>query len=120
MNQAASNAALAKRSSDGSIWASLRRSMPTLEPLLALIILTVIFSLLNSNFFSLRNATNILQQAAVLTVLALGETFVIPMGSIDRGPGGRIAPPVKSGRRDPRRRKHDLSGTDRRSRNERA
>ncbi len=83
MNQAASNAALAKRTSNNSPWANLRRSGPTLGPVVALVILTIVFSLLNGNFFSLRNATNILQQAAVLTVLALGETFVIVMGSID-------------------------------------
>ena len=57
--------------------------MPTVGPLVALAILIIVFSLLNGNFFSLRNATNVLQQAAVLTVLALGETFVITTGSID-------------------------------------
>jgi ABC-type glucose/galactose transport system permease subunit len=47
--------------------------------------------LLNSNFFSLRNATNVLQQAAVLTVLALGETFVVTMGSIDLSIGSTVS-----------------------------
>ena len=57
----------------------------------ALAILIIVFSLLNSNFFSLRNATNVLQQAAVLTVLALGETFVITMGSIDLSIGSTVS-----------------------------
>jgi ribose/xylose/arabinose/galactoside ABC-type transport system permease subunit len=91
MNQAASNAALAKRGDDGSSWDNLRRSMPTLGPVIALIILTIVFSLLNGNFFSLRNATNICQQAAVLTVLALGETFIIMMGSIDLSIGSTVS-----------------------------
>src|ERR1700744_746611 len=91
MNQAASNAALAKRGDDGSSWGNLRRSMPTLGPVIALIILTIVFSLLNGNFFSLRNATNICQQAAVLTVLALGETVIIMMGSIDLSIGSTVS-----------------------------
>ena len=65
--------------------------MPTLGPLVALVILIIVFSLLNGNFFSLRNATNVLQQAAVLTVLALGETFVITMGSIDLSIGSTVS-----------------------------
>jgi len=35
--------------------------MPTVGPLVALVILIIVFSLLNGNFFSLRNATNVLQ-----------------------------------------------------------
>ena len=65
--------------------------MPTLGPSIALVVLIIIFSLLNGNFFSLRNATNILQQAAVLTVLALGETFVVIMGSIDLSIGSTVS-----------------------------
>jgi ribose/xylose/arabinose/galactoside ABC-type transport system permease subunit len=65
--------------------------MPTVGPLVALVILIIVFSLLNSNFFSLRNATNVLQQAAVLTVLALGETFVITTGSIDLSIGSTVS-----------------------------
>ncbi len=65
--------------------------MPTLGPLVALVILIIVFSLLNGNFFSIRNATNVLQQAAVLTVLALGETFVITMGSIDLSIGSTVS-----------------------------
>jgi ribose/xylose/arabinose/galactoside ABC-type transport system permease subunit len=65
--------------------------MPTLGPLVAVVILIIVFSLLNSNFFSPRSATNVLQQAAVLTVLALGETFVITMGSIDLSIGSTVS-----------------------------
>ncbi len=91
MNRAASTAASTKSTGGGSHAESLRRSAPTLGPVIALVVLIIIFSALNSHFFSLGNATNVLQQAAVLTVLALGETFVITMGSIDLSIGSTVS-----------------------------
>jgi ribose/xylose/arabinose/galactoside ABC-type transport system permease subunit len=66
-------------------------SLADAGPYIALIVLIVIFSLLNSHFFSLRNLVNILQQAAVLLVLSLGGTFVILMGSIDLAVGSIVS-----------------------------
>jgi ribose transport system permease protein/putative xylitol transport system permease protein len=71
-----------------------QRRWPTLAvagPWLALVLLIVIFSFLNGNFFSVRNGINILQQAAVLIVLSLGGTFVILMGSIDLSVGSIVS-----------------------------
>jgi hypothetical protein len=67
MSPPASNTVATGRNNGDSLSDNFRRSMPTLGPLVALVILIIVFSLLNSNFFSLRNATNVLQQAAVLT-----------------------------------------------------
>src|SRR5580692_4228738 len=91
MTRAASAAALTKLGGGGSLPAKFWRSAPTLGPVIALVVLIVIFSALNSHFFSLGNVTNVLQQAAVLTVLALGETFVITMGSIDLSIGSTVS-----------------------------
>jgi ribose transport system permease protein len=91
MTQAAPSAASTKLTGGGSLAGSIRRSAPTLGPSIALVVLIIIFSSLNSHFFSLGNATNVLQQAAVLTVLALGETFVITMGSIDLSIGSTVS-----------------------------
>jgi ribose transport system permease protein len=91
MTRAASTAASTKQTGGGSLVGGLWRSAPTLGPVIALVVLIVIFSALNSHFFSLGNATNVLQQAAVLTVLALGETFVIMMGSIDLSIGSTVS-----------------------------
>jgi ribose/xylose/arabinose/galactoside ABC-type transport system permease subunit len=91
MTRAASAAALTKLGGGGSLPAKFWRSVPTLGPVIALVVLIVIFSALNSHFFSLGNVTNVLQQAAVLTVLALGETFVITMGSIDLSIGSTVS-----------------------------
>ncbi len=68
-----------------------RVSLADAGPYIALVVLIVIFSLLNSHFFSLRNLVNILQQAAVLLVLSLGGTFVILMGSIDLAVGSIVS-----------------------------
>jgi ribose/xylose/arabinose/galactoside ABC-type transport system permease subunit len=91
MSRAASTAASTKLAGGGSLAGNLWRSAPTLGPVIALVVLIIIFSALNSHFFSLGNATNVLQQAAVLTVLALGETFVITMGSIDLSIGSTVS-----------------------------
>jgi ribose/xylose/arabinose/galactoside ABC-type transport system permease subunit len=91
MNRAASTAASTKQTGGDPLVGNLWRSAPTLGPVIALVVLIIIFSTLNSHFFSLGNATNVLQQAAVLTVLALGETFVIMMGSIDLSIGSTVS-----------------------------
>jgi ribose/xylose/arabinose/galactoside ABC-type transport system permease subunit len=91
MSRAASTAASTKLTGGDSFAGNLLRSAPTLGPVIALVVLIIIFSALNSHFFSLGNATNVLQQATVLTVLALGETFVITMGSIDLSIGSTVS-----------------------------
>ena len=48
-----------------------------------LIVVIAVFSLINNNYFSLQNATNILYSATTVGLLAIGETFLIIGGHID-------------------------------------
>lgn len=68
-----------------------RITVASVGPWLALIVMIAVFSALNGRFFTLGNAINILQQAAVLVVLSLGSTFVILMGSIDLAVGAMVS-----------------------------
>ncbi len=58
-------------------------------PILILIIL--LFSLLNENFLSTHNMTNVLRQASINIVLASGMTLVILTGGIDLSVGSILA-----------------------------
>ncbi|QTV80385.1 hypothetical protein [Microbacterium sp. NIBRBAC000506063] len=49
-------------------------------PLVALILLCVIFTFLNPQFASFGNIRNILDAGSVLAVIAVGITFVLMMG----------------------------------------
>lgn len=51
----------------------------------------IVFTALNGRFFTIGNAINILQQAAVLVVLSVGGTFIILMGSIDLAVGALVS-----------------------------
>ncbi|ODT58746.1 MULTISPECIES: ABC transporter permease [Paracoccus] len=59
--------------------------------LLSLVALCIIFSLANERFMSIANATNILQQVAVIAIAAFGMTWVILLGEIDLSVGSIIA-----------------------------
>ena len=54
-----------------------------LSLLAALIVLIIVFSLLNERFFTGANAQNVLNQAAIPLIIAVGATLVILLGSID-------------------------------------
>jgi ribose/xylose/arabinose/galactoside ABC-type transport system permease subunit len=58
---------------------------------LILIVLVVILSMLESNFFTLANLINILRQCAVYAILAYGMTFVMISGRIDLSVGAIVA-----------------------------
>lgn len=63
-----------------------------LVPFLALILLTIFFSLLEpTRFATLRNARVILNQSAVVSIVAFGLTFVIVAGGIDLSVGSVLA-----------------------------
>jgi ribose/xylose/arabinose/galactoside ABC-type transport system permease subunit len=69
-----------------------REQLRVYVPFLALILLTLIFTLLEPNlFFTLRNARVILSQSAVLSIVGFGLTFVIVAGSIDLSVGSVMA-----------------------------
>lgn len=60
-------------------------------PVLALVVLVIIFGVLNQRFLSLGNLQSILDQVAILLVLATGTTFVILLGGIDLSLEGVMA-----------------------------
>ncbi len=58
---------------------------------LVLIMLFVLCCIINSNFFSTRNITNVSRQISVTTILAFGETILIICGMIDLSSGSVLA-----------------------------
>lgn len=68
---------------------SLRRrfDLADLAPLITLALLLVVFSVLAENFLSLRTLTIMLQQGAVLAIVATGLTFVLLAAEIDLSVG---------------------------------
>jgi fructose transport system permease protein len=61
--------------------------MPALSPLLVLIIACVIFGIDNNRFFRPVNLSIVLQQAAVVGALAVGQTLIILTAGIDLSVG---------------------------------
>ncbi|SFD66823.1 ribose transport system permease protein [Sulfitobacter brevis] len=66
-------------------------SMAVLGPLLALIVLVVIGALMNPNFLSGANITNVLARSAFIGIIAVGMTFVITAGGLDLSVGSMAA-----------------------------
>jgi ribose/xylose/arabinose/galactoside ABC-type transport system permease subunit len=66
-------------------------SLAAVGPWVALASLILVFSLLNSRFFSVDNGLNVVRQASVLLVLGLAATFIILMGSIDLSVGSVVS-----------------------------
>jgi ribose transport system permease protein len=60
-------------------------------PVLALILLCVLFTVLNSRFLTVGNLRSIGDASAILLVLAVGATFVILLGGIDLSVEGVMA-----------------------------
>jgi ribose transport system permease protein len=60
-------------------------------PLLVLIVLVVGLAIINPRFLSGANLANLARQASVLVILAIGETFIILMASIDLSIEGSMA-----------------------------
>lgn len=66
-------------------------SMSVLGPILALVLLVIIGALLNSNFLSAGNITNVLARSAFIGIIAVGMTFVITAGGLDLSVGSMAA-----------------------------
>ncbi|QIB35989.1 ABC transporter permease [Ancylobacter pratisalsi] len=66
-------------------------SLSALGPLLALILLVVLGALLNDNFLSSGNITNVLARSAFIGMIAVGMTFVITSGGLDLSVGSMAA-----------------------------
>jgi ribose transport system permease protein len=77
-----------------TVGASSGQLQPELLSLLArltvVVILSVAISLLNENFHSLNNLTNVLRQASLLFLIASGATLVIIAGAIDLSIGANV------------------------------
>lgn len=69
---------------------SLRNIILSYGIYIAFVIICVIFAILNDRFLSTRNFENILIQAAVIAVAAIGQTLVIFTGGIDLSVGTLI------------------------------
>ncbi len=59
-------------------------------PFLVLIIVCIAFSIVSDQFFSARNLETVLRQTAVLSIAAMGGTFIIMMASIDLSVGAVV------------------------------
>lgn len=66
-------------------------SLHALGPVLALIALIILGAMLNSNFLSAGNVTNVLARSAFIGIIAVGMTFVITAGGIDLSVGSIAA-----------------------------
>ena len=66
-------------------------SMSVLGPIIALVVLLLIGALMNSNFLSAANITNVLARSAFIGIIAVGMTFVITAGGLDLSVGSMAA-----------------------------
>ncbi|QQA42818.1 ABC transporter permease [Pelagovum pacificum] len=79
--------------SDTATPAPARRGLDlhALGPLIALLVLVVVGALMNSNFLSYANITNVLARSAFIGIIAVGMTFVITAGGLDLSVGSMAA-----------------------------
>src|SRR5260370_13339984 len=80
-----------QRTQIGSSWRSIAKWAQTLGPLIALLLLVVIGVLLNPNFLSWNNLSNVLTRSAFIGIISVGGTFVIVTGQIDLSVGAMAA-----------------------------
>lgn len=66
-------------------------SMSVLGPVLALVVLITIGAMMNPNFLSAANITNVLARSAFIGIIAVGMTFVITAGGLDLSVGSMAA-----------------------------
>jgi ribose transport system permease protein len=67
------------------------RIPPLVGPILILIFLILLVTLINPRFLSSANVSNLLRQSSILLIVAIGETYIIMMGSIDLSIEGVMA-----------------------------
>ncbi len=65
--------------------------LKVLGPILALVVLIIVGALLNGNFLSAANITNVLSRSAFIGIIAVGMTFVITAGGLDLSVGSMAA-----------------------------
>ncbi|HJP72632.1 MAG TPA: ABC transporter permease [Pseudonocardiaceae bacterium] len=69
---------------------ALLHSHPSLGPLAVLIVAAIVFDLINNRFFSPASLSILLQQVAVIGLLALGQTVIILTAGIDLSVGAAM------------------------------
>jgi ribose transport system permease protein len=70
---------------------SSKQALQKLGPLIGLIVITVILSIVSSDFFTLDNIFNVLRQVSINALIGFGMTFVILTGGIDLSVGSILA-----------------------------
>jgi ribose transport system permease protein len=65
--------------------------LKVMGPILALVVLVIIGTLMNGNFLSTGNITNVLSRSAFIGIIAVGMTFVITAGGLDLSVGSMAA-----------------------------
>jgi ribose transport system permease protein len=73
-----------------AVWRQVRGAQAVLLPLFAIVALVIYFTLVNPLFLSVENALNIGRQSSVLLLVALAETVIILIGSIDLSVGSIV------------------------------
>lgn len=68
-----------------------RINMMVIGPIVALVVLIIVGALLNPNFLSMANITNVLARSAFIGIIAVGMTFVITSGGLDLSVGAMAA-----------------------------
>lgn len=68
-----------------------RINMMVIGPIVALVVLIIAGALLNPNFLSMANITNVLARSAFIGIIAVGMTFVITSGGLDLSVGAMAA-----------------------------
>jgi ribose transport system permease protein len=58
---------------------------------LVFLVFCVVLGIISPNFLSMRNITNVVRQFSMITIVAVGMTFVIITGGIDLSVGGIVA-----------------------------
>ena len=66
-------------------------NLHVLGPIVALVVLIVAGALMNPNFLSYANVTNVLARSAFIGIIAVGMTFVITAGGLDLSVGSMAA-----------------------------
>lgn len=57
----------------------------------AMVVMAIVFTTMNENFFSTRNFINILVSASIVGLVAIAETYLIIGGQVDLSPGATVA-----------------------------
>ena len=66
-------------------------SIDNIGLIITMIVILIVFTSFNSNFFSTTNFINILVSASLVGLVAIGETYLIIGGSVDLSPGATAA-----------------------------